>query len=104
MAAAVPTTAATSDTLAPLKVESGDPNTIPILVVHSGGQMAVGSACSEGEWNCMTTSFQRCASGEWSVVMDTADAGVRKLLHNLFFNILDNLDDNLDGNFGYYLR
>lgn len=27
----------------------------------------VGQACSpEGQWNCMTTSFQRCASGTWS--------------------------------------
>jgi hypothetical protein len=33
----------------------------------------VGSACStEGQWNCMTNSFQRCASGQWSAVMNCA--------------------------------
>lgn len=42
------------------------------------GEMAVGSDCSnsEGEWNCMTKSFQRCASGQWSVVMDTANGTI----------------------------
>lgn len=76
MAAAVPTAPTTSNTLALLKVESGDTDTIPVLVLRGGGQMTVGSACSEGEWNCMTTSFQRCASGQWSVVMDTADGTI----------------------------
>lgn len=34
---------------------------------------AVGGACSnEGQWNCMTHTWQRCASGRWSVVMDCA--------------------------------
>jgi hypothetical protein len=35
---------------------------------------AVRSACSgsEGQWNCMTNSWQRCASGQWSVVMNCA--------------------------------
>ncbi|KAJ4312226.1 hypothetical protein N0V84_010034 [Fusarium piperis] len=29
-----------------------------------------GSGCStEGQWHCMTNSFQRCASGHWSVEM-----------------------------------
>ncbi|KAF4981135.1 hypothetical protein FZEAL_3005 [Fusarium zealandicum] len=33
-----------------------------------------GAACdSEGQWNCMTSSFQRCASGQWSVEMSMAD-------------------------------
>jgi hypothetical protein len=34
-----------------------------------------GSACtdSEGEWNCMTNWWQRCASAKWSVVMACAD-------------------------------
>ena len=33
-----------------------------------------GSSCSgsEGQWNCMTSSWQRCASGRWSVVMQCA--------------------------------
>jgi hypothetical protein len=34
----------------------------------------VGSSCdSEGQWNCMTDSWQRCASGEWSSVIQCAD-------------------------------
>lgn len=34
-----------------------------------------GSGCdgSEGQWNCMTHSFQRCAAGLWSEVMQCAD-------------------------------
>lgn len=41
------------------------------------GSFTVGDACStEGEWNCVGgSSFQRCASGAWSTVMDLA-AGV----------------------------
>ncbi|KAI9738157.1 MAG: hypothetical protein M1818_005586 [Claussenomyces sp. TS43310] len=40
----------------------------------SGSAMTAGSACTaEGEWNCIgTTSFQRCASGQWSVAMSVA--------------------------------
>ncbi|KAH6898711.1 hypothetical protein B0T10DRAFT_473493 [Thelonectria olida] len=34
----------------------------------------VGSSCdSEGQWNCMTSSWQRCASGEWSEVIQCAE-------------------------------
>ncbi|KAH7329063.1 hypothetical protein B0I35DRAFT_456504 [Stachybotrys elegans] len=36
-----------------------------------------GSECSdEGQWNCMTDSWQRCASGRWSVVVDCAEGTV----------------------------
>ncbi|KAI1098215.1 hypothetical protein F4804DRAFT_133249 [Jackrogersella minutella] len=37
-------------------------------------QMSSGSSCdgSEGQWNCLTNQWQRCASGQWSVVMDCA--------------------------------
>ncbi|KAG6005404.1 hypothetical protein E4U21_000184 [Claviceps maximensis] len=36
-------------------------------------EQAAGSRCApEGQWNCMTNSFQRCASGQWSVVMNCA--------------------------------
>ncbi|KAF7550258.1 hypothetical protein G7046_g8070 [Stylonectria norvegica] len=32
-----------------------------------------GASCdSEGQWNCMTSSWQRCASGRWSVEMQCA--------------------------------
>ncbi|KAI0136447.1 hypothetical protein BJ170DRAFT_12716 [Xylariales sp. AK1849] len=35
--------------------------------------MTAGSSCSEeGRWNCMGTSWQRCAAGQWSVVMQCA--------------------------------
>lgn len=33
--------------------------------------MAYGSPCSdEGAWFCMTTTFQRCASGHWTMAQD----------------------------------
>lgn len=36
-------------------------------------QQSAGSSCSdEGQWNCMTSSWQRCAAGRWSVVMQCA--------------------------------
>ncbi|KAI0203920.1 hypothetical protein F4808DRAFT_392626 [Astrocystis sublimbata] len=37
-------------------------------------QMSVGSSCagSEGQWNCMSSSFQRCGSGRWSDVQQCA--------------------------------
>ncbi|CAM1506793.1 Fc.00g064340.m01.CDS01 [Cosmosporella sp. VM-42] len=36
-----------------------------------------GSSCdSEGQWNCMTNSFQRCASGQWSAEMNCAEGTV----------------------------
>ncbi|KAI9171526.1 hypothetical protein HJFPF1_01012 [Paramyrothecium foliicola] len=37
----------------------------------------VGATCSsEGQWNCMTTSWQRCAAGQWSKVMDSAEGTI----------------------------
>ncbi|KAL2685327.1 hypothetical protein Neosp_006424 [[Neocosmospora] mangrovei] len=42
------------------------------LVAHTLVRRAeeAGSGCStEGQWHCMTNSFQRCASGHWSVQM-----------------------------------
>jgi uncharacterized membrane protein YgcG len=38
---------------------------------HIHQTQSAGSACSgsEGQWNCMTDSWQRCAAGQWSVVM-----------------------------------
>ncbi len=40
----------------------------------TGTAIAVGTACTtEGEWNCIGgTSFQRCASGQWSAVMEVS--------------------------------
>ncbi|KAI0910550.1 hypothetical protein F4823DRAFT_561729 [Ustulina deusta] len=41
---------------------------------HRRQEMSVGSSCdgSEGQWNCMTSSFQRCGSGQWSEVQQCA--------------------------------
>lgn len=37
-------------------------------------EISVGSSCAgaEGQWNCMTNSFQRCGSGQWSEVQQCA--------------------------------
>lgn len=38
-----------------------------------GPAQPIGQMCSpEGQWNCMTTSFQRCAGGTWSVAVPCA--------------------------------
>lgn len=70
---AAPIAAASSNSpYVPLPDETDASITNPTyLNVH---EMKVGSPCYglEGEWNCMTTTFQRCASGQWSVVMGTA--------------------------------
>ncbi|KAJ4390629.1 hypothetical protein N0V93_004226 [Gnomoniopsis smithogilvyi] len=48
-------------------------NVIEPIVQRQVGTNAFGSSCSdEGEWFCMANSFQRCASGEWSVVQSCA--------------------------------
>lgn len=51
---------------------ANDTKTAPPVI--RGGEMEVGSSCHglEGEWNCLATAFQRCASGQWSMVLDTA--------------------------------
>lgn len=58
----------------PLLDQSGTNNTNTALLFDRQNEMQVGSPCHglEGEWNCMTTTFQRCASGQWSVVLSTA--------------------------------
>ncbi|KAK2033382.1 extracellular protein [Colletotrichum zoysiae] len=55
------------------------PTLAPSPGAGSGGEAADGSmppgkACSpEGQWNCVSgTHFQRCASGQWSVLMSMA--------------------------------
>ncbi|EHK17484.1 uncharacterized protein TRIVIDRAFT_43445 [Trichoderma virens Gv29-8] len=46
---------------------SSDPRSNPPLLQPAGGM------CSpEGQWNCMTTSWQRCASGMWSAAVPCA--------------------------------
>ncbi|KAI1761377.1 hypothetical protein GGR53DRAFT_29015 [Hypoxylon sp. FL1150] len=41
-------------------------------------QMSAGSSCdgSEGQWNCLTNQWQRCAAGQWSVVVDCAEGTI----------------------------
>ncbi|KAF2965140.1 hypothetical protein GQX73_g8420 [Xylaria multiplex] len=57
------------------------PSTIVTTIVEKPGvsrrqamSMSAGSSCdgSEGQWNCMTSSFQRCGSGQWSEVQQCA--------------------------------
>ena len=44
---------------------------------HRRRSQPEGAECSpEGQWNCMPDSWQRCASGRWSVVMDLAEGTV----------------------------
>jgi hypothetical protein len=51
---------------------SNETNIAPLVI--RGGEMQVGSSCQgfEAQWNCMITTFQRCASGQWSMVLNTA--------------------------------
>ncbi|KAH9434790.1 hypothetical protein MCOR02_003753 [Pyricularia oryzae] len=54
---------------------NSDNNYYDVILPRQQRQQSVGSTCdgSEGQWNCMTTSWQRCAAGRWSVVVDMAD-------------------------------
>ncbi|KUI54872.1 hypothetical protein VP1G_02283 [Cytospora mali] len=78
ISAATPTAVTTDVSPSPLALENVDSIARPLLINRTVDEMAVGSACAgfEGEWYCMTTSFQRCASGQWSDVIDTADGTI----------------------------
>ncbi|KAI2633638.1 hypothetical protein GGS26DRAFT_54785 [Hypomontagnella submonticulosa] len=54
--------------------EVDNPNNNHEHTIIEKRQMSAGSSCegSEGQWNCLTNQWQRCASGQWSVVMDCA--------------------------------
>lgn len=45
---------------------------------HLHPRQAAGSGCggSEGQWNCMGSSWQRCADGIWSVEMPSSDGTI----------------------------
>lgn len=63
-------TATTSAT--PTNTNSPSISPIPLKIIQRDYQ--AGSSCSsEGQWNCMGTSWQRCAAGQWSVVMQCAE-------------------------------
>ena len=42
------------------------------LIMSRATDAGQGCSGSEGMWNCMTTSFQRCAAGRWSDIMQCA--------------------------------
>ncbi|KAK7969543.1 hypothetical protein PG988_008616 [Apiospora saccharicola] len=45
----------------------------PVFPELAKRDMDVGSSCSEeGQWNCMGSSWQRCAAGRWSSVVQCA--------------------------------
>lgn len=66
-----PATPITTDTVAKLPQLARE---VPGLRPRADSQVT-GSDCSgsEGQWNCMTDSFQRCAAGLWSEVMQCAE-------------------------------
>lgn len=47
--------------------------TLPAISAKASS-IGPGSSCAglEGQWNCLGSSWQRCASGRWSVVMQCA--------------------------------
>ncbi|RYC64360.1 hypothetical protein CHU98_g1843 [Xylaria longipes] len=58
--------------LLPLAPSPSALDEIPTL--HPRQQMSTGSSCadSEGQWDCMTSSFQRCTASQWSEVQQCA--------------------------------
>lgn len=52
----------------------GTKSSSPDLALPHRDQQTPGLSCpgSEGQWNCMTNSWQRCAAGRWSLVMQCA--------------------------------
>ncbi|KAK2003515.1 extracellular protein [Colletotrichum falcatum] len=71
--------AATTSVVISPAAPSATPTLAPSPGAGSGGDAADGSmtpgkACNpEGQWNCVSgTHFQRCASGQWSVLMSMA--------------------------------
>lgn len=77
MLAGTPTALATGTSPSLLILEHGTSTPASLLDTRAA-EMPIGSPCyaSEGEWNCLTTSFQRCASGQWSEITDTADGTI----------------------------
>ncbi|OBT64131.1 hypothetical protein VE03_06281 [Pseudogymnoascus sp. 23342-1-I1] len=66
-------TAAPVETAAPVVT---DVDVLANNTIAGSSETAAGSPCpdQEGTWNCISgTTFQRCASGEWSVVQSVAE-------------------------------
>lgn len=72
-APAVPSpVASAAPSAAPPAVPSAAPSSAPAAPGNSSGALT-GACTTEGLWNCIGgTSFQRCASGTWSVVQSVA--------------------------------
>ncbi|KAM0335696.1 hypothetical protein ACHAQA_000746 [Verticillium albo-atrum] len=66
-----PETPEITDPITETPVQDTPETEAPVPPTDDNTATTPGSACSnEGEWNCVGgTSFQRCASGAWSVVM-----------------------------------
>ncbi|KAK6866053.1 hypothetical protein PG995_002581 [Apiospora arundinis] len=63
--------------------------------------MDPGSSCSEeGQWNCMGSSWQRCAAGRWTKVVECAP-GTRCTPNGLTDDMnVENATDSSDSNSG----
>ncbi|KAL9945645.1 hypothetical protein D7B24_009107 [Verticillium nonalfalfae] len=63
-----------TDPISEAPVQDTPETEAPVPPTDNNTATTPGSACAnEGEWNCVGgTSFQRCASGAWSVVMQLA--------------------------------
>ncbi|KAL5352977.1 hypothetical protein ACLOAV_002926 [Pseudogymnoascus australis] len=69
-------TAAPVETAAPVVTDVDVPANNSSNTIASSSKTAASSPClnQEGIWNCISgTTFQRCASGEWSVVQSVAE-------------------------------
>ncbi|EEY18006.1 conserved hypothetical protein [Verticillium alfalfae VaMs.102] len=69
-----PETPVITDPISEAPVQDTPETEAPVPPTDNNTATTPGSACAnEGEWNCVGgTSFQRCASGAWSVVMQLA--------------------------------
>lgn len=66
----------TSD-LPSLAIDETTHNDLPLPLIRAAiDAFPVGTACTnEGDWNCLTTAYQRCAEGVWTLAQPLA-AGI----------------------------
>ncbi|KAJ2901542.1 hypothetical protein MKZ38_001675 [Zalerion maritima] len=70
---------------------------IILTALSRADEQEAGSSCSEeGQWNCMTNSWQRCAAAVWSVTMPCAD-GTTCSPSGLTYDFAVNGDDDVSG-------
>ncbi|KAM7200612.1 hypothetical protein V8F33_003817 [Rhypophila sp. PSN 637] len=85
----------------PIRAESESDDQSPITIISRqtipGGAVQVqpgpinwNTHCThpgdEGLWNCMTTTWQRCVQGRWSVIMKSSSAGGVPAIHEPGYN------------------